>query len=1200
MPAIRSKDFYLKTANVSSISIPIPEHQTGDLLLVVAGKDDATGTDPTTATSGWTRGGSGVSAGATTAAVRCAWFYKTAASAAEADLVITSSDADTWSAIVVVLTGVHATPIDASTGNGNTDSTGAPFTATGLTTNFDKSMVLFACFSSVGTPMPYPGLQLIDAVDTGADGVCLAYTVKRTAGVVANHDFYVDALNVNTRMFCIAVRDDGTGQEAPYWDRDYATLIHPFRGSNTIITGDVWGTALTNYPTTGKQNVVSVQMEDVSTAGFTDYTTAANNATDADVLTCPATEAVGDYIAFGHTKPFMSLVIDRAGCTAGTVGVVAWEYWNGSAWTALGSVSDGTTSFTNVTLADGQVVRWQMPVNRNWKTTTLNGAGPYYYVRARVTTVYTVNPTISQAYIGGHATLYDAIGAQTDSGRIQYENAASFTPAASSSQIGGTYIDLGQTVNLANKIVVGSWAYALPRDYVDSARFSEGGGIHIMLADTSFNRKHWCIGSYLDKYTSKNSAYNRFAIDWEQTVDTTMGRTQTDPVDTIADVFLGGLGPRGAQSFYVTHMAAIEPVNAVINGGSSTSPINLTSFTQLGEASPLNLFESGLITIPVTIGGSDSVHFVLTDFVLSFPKLATPWTDPYNTDPSSMVHYDEGVLGFTLDARSGDTCKMTSGRISSESLWKFDITASASSGATWDFTGLTLVKANVTLRQVTTFDSMNFDSCPTITQNGATITGCEFVKSRLVSSNPAVVSDCFFTGSTGTGHGVEITSPGTYSFNGNIFADYGADATTDAAVYNNSGGAVTLNIGDGGTTPTVRNGAGATTTLVVAPVTTQVTTVDATTGDIVSGARVLVLAADATGPLPYQKSTTITRSGSTATATCTAHGLTTGSKAMIKGSNQAEYNGLHIITNTGANTFTFKVGGTPTTPATGTILTTGVLIAGKTDGNGVISDTRSLASSQNVTGRARYGTDSATPGALEFNAIGDALTTVDGTIVPDLNYFSTTFWLKIPNVAIDSLPFEAEANGSNFIVYWNGSALTLTDGWGFATLVTGPALTANTWYFVGVVRNGTALALYVGTEGTAVTKYTGTDVLLGTTNRILHYGTSGNLFLGTAQVSRARVWDAILSDAEIEAERTNFDPVRATSLKAEWPLNDTALPGIDISGNENALVNAGSGTWTAQTGPSFPTKIKYKTSGISDTVSNTTGLSTTLQLIPDE
>lgn len=951
MPAIRSKDFKLETSNVSSVSVPIPTHVTGDLLFCVAGKDDATGTDPTTATTGWTRGGSGVSGGATTAAVRAAWFYKIATSSKEADLVITSSDADTWSIIIVVIKGAHATPIDASTGNGNTDATGAPFTATGVTTNYDKSMVLYACLSSVGTPMPYPGLQLIDAVDTGAEGVCLAYTIKRTAGATGTHDFYVDATNVNTIMFCVAIRDDGTGQEAPYWDRDYATLIHPFRGSGAIITSDAWGTALTNYPQTGKQNVTSVQMEDVGT-GFTDYTTAANDATDADVLTCPATEAIGDYIAFGFTKPFMSLVFDRAGCTQGVGGVVAWEYYNGSTWTALTGVSDATTGFTS-TVADNQQVRWAMPPNRNWKTTTLNGQGPYFYVRARVTTVYTTNPTVSQVYIGGISCLYDAIGAQTDSGIVQYENASSFTPAQSSTQIGGTYIDLGTTVNLANKIVVGNYAFALPRDYVDAARYSEGGGVHIFFADTSFNRKHWCIGSYLDKYTPKDSAYNRFAIDWEQTTDTTIGRTQTDPSDTIADVFLGGLFPRGAGSFYVTHMAAIDPANAVINGGSSTNPIDLDTFRALGDASPLNLFKDDLIVIPVTIGGSDSVHFNITGFALEFPKVATPWTDPYNTEPSSLAHYDENVLGFNLDARANDTCKMTAGRISSESKWKFNITSTASASATWDFSNLTLVNSTVTLRAVTTFSSMTFDTC-TITQNSATISNNSFVNSKITSNNPAVISgNSFVSGGTGTGHAIEITTAGTYTFSANTFSGYGADASTDAAIYNNSGGAVTINVTDAGTIPTIRNGASATTT--VNNTVTISVTAKTVAGANIQNVRCLLLA-DSGGPLPSNATVTITRSGATATVSHTSHGLANGVKVQIKGAEQQEYNGVYTITYINANSYSYTVSGTPVTPATGTIKATAVLLDGLTNASGVLSGTYSLLSDQPMTGRARKAT----------------------------------------------------------------------------------------------------------------------------------------------------------------------------------------------------------------------------------------------------
>ena len=49
---------------------------------------------------------------------------------------------------------------------------------------------------------------------------------------------------------------------------------------------------------------------------------------------------------------------------------------------------------------------------------------------------------------------------------------------------------------------------------------------------------------------------------------------------------------------------------------------------------------------------------------------------------------------------------------------------------------------------------------------------------------------------------------------GNAYTGYGADASTDAAIYNNSGGLVTIEIPLGGQVPTVRNGARASTSIV--------------------------------------------------------------------------------------------------------------------------------------------------------------------------------------------------------------------------------------------------------------------------------------------------------------------------------------------------------------------------------------------------
>ena len=66
--------------------------------------------------------------------------------------------------------------------------------------------------------------------------------------------------------------------------------------------------------------------------------------------------------------------------------------------------------------------------------------------------------------------------------------------------------------------------------------------------------------------------------------------------------------------------------------------------------------------------------------------------------------------------------------------------------------------------------------------------------------------------------------------------------------------------------------------------------------------------------------TSITRASTTATATATAHGYSTGNIVNIRGADQSEYNGDFTITVTGADTFTYTVSGSPATPATGTIL----------------------------------------------------------------------------------------------------------------------------------------------------------------------------------------------------------------------------------------------------------------------------------------
>ena len=116
-------------------------------------------------------------------------------------------------------------------------------------------------------------------------------------------------------------------------------------------------------------------------------------------------------------------------------------------------------------------------------------------------------------------------------------------------------------------------------------------------------------------------------------------------------------------------------------------------------------------------------------------------------------------------------------------------------------------------------DDTTFRRCGLITHGNCTFTNNLVTRSSaavaLITANPGNVQNTDFI-SAGTGHAIEISTPGTYTFTGNTFSGYGADGTTNAAIYNNSGGAVTLNVSGGGTVPTVRNGSGASTTVVAA------------------------------------------------------------------------------------------------------------------------------------------------------------------------------------------------------------------------------------------------------------------------------------------------------------------------------------------------------------------------------------------------
>jgi len=251
-----------------------------------------------------------------------------------------------------------------------------------------------------------------------------------------------------------------------------------------------------------------------------------------------------------------------------------------------------------------------------------------------------------------------------------------------------------------------------------------------------------------------------------------------------------------------------------------------------------------------------------------------------------------------------------------------------------------------------------FDGLDQINVGQVPMRKCNILNTDAISTSGAIqmdndtdIKNCLFVNNTNS---IEIPADATghFTFAGMEFSggtyDVRYEGTTD---YN-------INWSDAAGAPTIDNTSTGTLTAVSAvSATTTITVKDIGTGADIEGARVLLLASDATGDFPFEESVTeITRSSSTATVDHTAHGMTTGDFAYIQGANQTEYNGAYEITVTGVDDYTYTVAGTPVTPATGTIISTGGYFNSLTNPSGIVTDTRSIDSDQPVEGRVRKST----------------------------------------------------------------------------------------------------------------------------------------------------------------------------------------------------------------------------------------------------
>ena len=242
-------------------------------------------------------------------------------------------------------------------------------------------------------------------------------------------------------------------------------------------------------------------------------------------------------------------------------------------------------------------------------------------------------------------------------------------------------------------------------------------------------------------------------------------------------------------------------------------------------------------TIPVAIGdGTTDVSFTDSEKSLAFPPLANGTT--------TFETYLE-TIGVTLNATSGSSINVTNTQIGASLPYDFE--AIIVSGATVDLTGNAYVFANAVLDSDINYNRQLFVGGQGVKDNDSEVRNSTFIVNSQLGANNGIIdwegttdieSSTFeLSSGTTTGHGIKFAATGTYTLNDLTFNSFGADGTNTAAIFNDSGGAVTVNITNGAA-PTVRNGAGASTTVnVIAPITVTVTD---TGGTPIQNARVYI------------------------------------------------------------------------------------------------------------------------------------------------------------------------------------------------------------------------------------------------------------------------------------------------------------------------------------------------------------------------
>jgi hypothetical protein len=205
--------------------------------------------------------------------------------------------------------------------------------------------------------------------------------------------------------------------------------------------------------------------------------------------------------------------------------------------------------------------------------------------------------------------------------------------------------------------------------------------------------------------------------------------------------------------------------------------------------------------------------------------------------------------------------------------------------------------------------------------------------------------------------------------------------------------------------------------------------------------------------------------------------------------------------------------------------------------------------------------------AVQIDADSEWLTATTG--LPAASPHTVACWVRYDTGLRDQGPWLLYNGGAYWGIYtFNGTNVAGANGGTDYTITT---LTVGSWYYLVVVKpNNTSKNTWYAAEGATTVTAGGGGASTSNTftpNLLSIGGWSPYFVMSRCSIAHFRIWDAALSQAEVEAELVSATAVRTSNLNREYRFANGALT-TDSGAGARTLTSGGTPTFTAD--PTFP------------------------------